>query len=75
MGVKGQLKDDYIVSILYIEDVTNLAHVLAQHHLKSSSREEILSTVSDLPNERIYRHETLTDDVMEQIGVKSIGSP
>ena len=49
MGVKGQLKDDYIVSILCIEDVTNLAHVLAQHHLKSSSREEILSTISDLP--------------------------
>ena len=70
IGVKGQLKDDYILSILSIEDVTNLAHRVAQHHLKGSSRDEMLSEISDLPLEKIYQHEALTDDVMEQIGVE-----
>ena len=70
IGVKGQLKDDYILSILSIEDVTDLAHRVAEHHLKGSSREEMLSEISDLPLEKIYQGEALTIDVMEQIGVK-----
>ena len=70
IGVKGQLKDDYILSILSIEDVTNLAHRVAQHHLKGSSREEMLSEISDLPLEKIYQHEALTDDIREQTGVQ-----
>mmetsp|Transcript_2034 Transcript_2034/g.3530 ORF Transcript_2034/g.3530 Transcript_2034/m.3530 type:complete len:160 (+) Transcript_2034:254-733(+) len=73
IGLKGHMSDEYVNSVISIEDVTELAHAIGRAHSldhknKSRAKEAMVGLCDKLPNERPYLPHC-SDAVLADLGM------
>lgn len=69
IGLKGNIKDEYIENALSIEDVTDLAHRVEQVHKSKEIWENIRDLIPELPIERPYKPPLCSEEVLVNLGM------
>ena len=73
IGLKGHLSKMFVESIIYIEDVTELARKLGEAHRldyerKSKTKEAVAAILDELPHEKPYLP-SCSSEVLEALGM------
>jgi len=69
IGIKGELSEKYIKSIIEIQDVTDLASAVGKAHGNKKKYQELIEEIKDqLPDERKYTPQC-TEKVLQRLGM------
>eukprot|EP00438_Fugacium_kawagutii_P028745 Skav229645 [mRNA] locus=scaffold649:353022:353522:- [translate_table: standard] len=74
IGLKGSLSEMYVKSVMFIEDVTELAHRVAAAHSAPDSKLAMSQLLPELPFERPYMP-CCSDDVLTRLRMLPGGGP